>query len=115
MSTAPTLSSVLNDAEICRQNGWGSGTRLRGTQQHEGCEEELSSTTTITLTAISPRRCAFDGRLEGDKSHKPDGGWAWSQVGGKDVCSERCRIREEARQDEWAPDSAEATPPVGAL
>lgn len=61
----------------------------------------------------SPRRCALDGRLESD-TKAPEGGWAWTTVGGKDVCSERCRVREQARQAEWAPDSAaHITKPMG--
>ena len=39
-----TLNSALTDAELCRRNGWGPGTRLIGTQG--------STTVTMTVTAI---------------------------------------------------------------
>jgi len=61
-----------------------------------------------------PRRCVFDGHVEGG-ALTPEGGWAWSQVGGRDVCSERCRLRETARQAQRVPGSAKletTSPPI---
>ncbi len=44
-----TLNSKNSDAEICRANGWGSGTRLIGT---EGEGEDWERTDLMEITAV---------------------------------------------------------------
>ena len=39
-----TLNHDLSDAEVCRRNGWGPGTRLSGAQGKD--------TATMTITAV---------------------------------------------------------------
>jgi len=43
------MTTKNNPAEICRENNWQVGTRLRGTEYYGNGKKQ---TTTITLTAI---------------------------------------------------------------
>ena len=57
-----TLGSALSDADLCRANGWGAGTRLDGVESGEG----WSHTDTIVITAVGEQailaRCKHNDR-----------------------------------------------------
>ncbi|OHD24144.1 MAG: hypothetical protein A2Y38_24040 [Spirochaetes bacterium GWB1_59_5] len=45
-----TLDSKLSSAELCRRNGWGPGTKLKGTERGEGWERE----SVIRIMRVTP-------------------------------------------------------------
>lgn len=72
MKTENTHNSILSDAELCRRNGWGVGTRLVG--------DDGYNPTTITITAIGQ-----DSILASDNNYPLEASWTlkcreWEEV-----------------------------------